>query len=383
MADAAAMAAATVQSFVGSTSSTSFAVWWISSMAILVVIIIVAYYIVGRGKQGRECASMDASYGTLATLSSVFSAQAAQDPNCLFTLKDYYIKSAFNCCSGGAYKADYVDTCVLKDILRQGVRGLDFEVFSVDGQPVVATTTYKNRFVKETYNAINFVNIMQILRDFAFTGGNVPNPTDPIIMHLRFNSEHPEMFSQLASIFKANDQLFMGSAYSYENYGKNIGDMPLLSNEFKSKIIVVVNKATDSSLDNAQFKEYVNVTSGSAFMRYYTNFGIQNSTSLSDIQNYNKTCMTIVGPDAGPNPPSPNAMGCRETGSQLIAMRYQLKDANLEESELFFKTAGYAFVLKPERLRYIPVTVPPPTQQNEALSYASTTTVLPYATITI
>ena len=61
----------------------------------------------------------------------------------------------------------------------------------------------------------------------------------------------------------------------------------------------------------------------------------------------------------------------RETGCQLLAMRYQQIDVNVEENDIFFDDSGYAFVLKPENLRYIPVTIPLPPQQNPALSYAT------------
>ena len=361
----------------------TFAVIWVSTLTLIILIYTIIYYVRTRGQANRNCNTFNSAYGTLAQLSPVLSSKPVQDPNCLFTLKDYYIKTAFNCCSGGDYNGGYLGTCVLADILRQGVRGLDFEVFSINNLPYVATTTYMSPYVKTTYNSIPFSDVLTILQTQAFTAGNVPNPTDPIIMHLRFNSENQTMFTALASQFQEKDSLFLGSAFSFENYGKNIGDIPLLSEDIMNKIIVVVNKSTDSSLDNASFKEYVNIVSGSAFMRYYTYFGLQNSSTLSDIQNYNKTAMTIVGPNPGSSPANPNAMGCRETGSQLIAMRYQLQDINLEENELFFQTAGYAYALKPARLRYVQVTVPDPTPQNPALSYQPQTTVLPYATITI
>jgi hypothetical protein len=46
-------------------------------------------------------------------------------------------------------------------------------------------------------------------------------------------------------------------------------------------------------------------------------------------------------------------------------------DQNLEENALFFDTCGYAFCLKPQALRYVPVTIPDPTPQNPAYSYAT------------
>jgi hypothetical protein len=53
----------------------------------------------------------------------------------------------------------------------------------------------------------------------------------------------------------------------------------------------------------------------------------------------------------------------------MIAMRFQHHDVNLQECDKFFSDAGCAFVLKPEKLRDIPVTVSAPTPQNPAVSY--------------
>jgi hypothetical protein len=52
-------------------------------------------------------------------------------------------------------------------------------------------------------------------------------------------------------------------------------------------------------------------------------------------------------------------------------MRYsKIDDTNLKENNLFFDDNGYAFVLKPERLRHIPITVSLPPPQNPDLAYA-------------
>jgi len=54
-------------------------------------------------------------------------------------------------------------------------------------------------------------------------------------------------------------------------------------------------------------------------------------------------------------------------------MRYQLVDNYLMENTGFFDRAGYAFVLKPDDLRYHQVTVSAPTPQNPDYSYATRT----------
>ena len=55
-----------------------------------------------------------------------------------YNLRDYYIKTAYNCCTAGEYKNDFVNVCALKNCIRQGARCLDFEIYSVKGSPVVA-----------------------------------------------------------------------------------------------------------------------------------------------------------------------------------------------------------------------------------------------------
>jgi hypothetical protein len=83
--------------------------------------------------------------------------------------------------------------------------------------------------------------------------------------------------------------------------------------------------------------------------------------------------MTIAMPDKGSNPENPSSIVLRETGCQLLAMRYQKIDTNIEENDIFFDLNGHAFVLKPEILRYVPVTVPAPPNQDPSVSYATRT----------
>jgi hypothetical protein len=104
-------------------------------------------------------------------------------------------------------------------------------------------------------------------------------------------------------------------------------------------------------------------------MRGLNFYNVKNTPDLSELQNFNKKNMTICMPDKGTSPPNPSGVVARETGSQMTAMRYQNYDVNLQEDEKFFNDNGYAFVLKPERLRYIPVTIPKPTPQDPAVSY--------------
>ena len=182
----------------------------------------------------------------------------------------------------------------------------------------------------------------------------------------------------MADIFKSYDGFMLGPEYSYENQGKNLGDVKLL--DLNKKIVVIVDKSSNSAfMENNDFYEYVNMTSNSMFMRALTySKDVKNTPDLNELQEYNKRNMTIALPDNGSNPDNPNGIVCRETGCQMTAMRFQLFDTNLQETLQYFDNSGYAFVLKPEKLRYIPVTIPAPTPQNPALNYATRTVATDY-----
>jgi hypothetical protein len=316
----------------------------------------------------RECSLMDSLYSTMDKyiISLNFS-----DPNCKYTLKDYYIKTAYNCCSGGSYKNDYVNTCVLKDLIKQGVRGLDFEIYSMGNQPTIATSTVESDYVKETYNSVPFADALSVITNYAFTGTTAPNPKDPILIHLRIKSTNQSMYKNFAKLLESYDGFLLGSEYSFENQGHNLGDAKL--QDLAGKIIIIVERVNTTYMDVQEFYEYVNMTSASMFMRALPYYDVKFTPDLAELQEYNKKNMTIALPDAGSNPENPNGVICRETGCQMIAMRYQNFDANIQETISFFDKNGYAFVLKPEKLRFIPVTIPTPPPANPALSFKTRT----------
>ena len=288
-----------------------------------------------------------------------------------YKLFDYYITTAYNACSGGSYKNNYVDTCILKSVIKQGVRCLDFEIYSIDNQPVVSSSIQDSFYVKETFNSVPFGgdnSVMEVINSYAFAGGVCPNPTDPLIIHLRLKSTNQEMFTNLAKIFAKYDKM-LGIDYSFENTGKNLGDLPLVT--FMGKIILIVDRANTAFLQNEELLEYVNMTSNSIFMRGIRYYNIKNSPDVNELTEFNRTGMTIVFPDKDANPPNPSGMLCRNYGCQMTAMRYQFVDDLLMENIQFFSRGGSAFVLKPEKLRYVPIVIPDPIPQNPDYSYST------------
>jgi hypothetical protein len=134
-------------------------------------------------------------------------------------------------------------------------------------------------------------------------------------------------------------------------------------------------------MDNQNFYEYVNMTSNSMFMRALSYYDVKFTPDMNELKEYNKKNMTIAMPDSGADPENPSGIICREMGCQLVAMRYQKFDANLQETLIFFDEAGSAFVLKPERLRYKEQTIPETPPNPPELSFSTRTISTDYYTV--
>ena len=136
-----------------------------------------------------------------------------------YTLKDFYIKSAYNCCSTGSYKNCNVSLDMLKYVIRQGVRLLDFAIYSIDGQPIVATSSLKNN-TKTTYNYLYFSDVLDIIQNYAFSSSHsiCPNPSDPIFIHLRLYSTSTTMIKNLGDLIQKYTSMFLNTKYSFGDH---------------------------------------------------------------------------------------------------------------------------------------------------------------------
>jgi hypothetical protein len=343
----------------------STAVFYLVTITLMIILIAFLYYFYYSFLRSKECSTMNSIYGDLN--GKIRSMDNSEQFN--YTFKDYYIKTAYNCCSGGNYRNDYVDTCILKALLKQGVRGLDFEIFSIEDKPVVATSTSDSYYIKETFNYVDFGDVMKIIRDYAFSTATAPNALDPIIIHLRIKSNNQEMYKNFAKLLEGFESLLMSKDYDSEYYGQNFGNVEI--QKLMGKIVIIVDRSNTSFLECPEFYKFINMTSNSVFMRSLHYYDIKYTPDLNELINFNKQNMTIGMPDKGANPENPSSVVMRETGCQLLGMRYQYIDVNIEENDIFFDENGYAFVLKPEPLRYVPVTIPLPPPQNPELSYAT------------
>jgi hypothetical protein len=330
---------------------------------IMIIMIIVWAY--GKSTLNKSnCTNMNSLYKDFGMVHTINTSNTDYSYN----LRDYYIMTAYNACCSGQFKNDFVNVCALKNVIKQGARCLDFEVYSLNNTPVIATSSVDDYSVKETYNSVLFSDALNIIKDYAFSGSTCPNPGDPLIIHLRIMSTNQNIYTDMANLIEQTlSDYTLGPKYSYENNGKNLGIQPL--SEFMGKVVIMVDRS-NPLFESTGLDEYVNMASNSIFMRCvrYSD-GVKYTPDIDELIDFNKKNMTLVLPDLSATNSNSSAQLGWTCGCQLVAMCFQNFDTNMEVYSALFAKNGSAFVLKPEALRYVPVTIPAPKPANPAYSY--------------
>ena len=347
--------------------ATNWGIW----ILIGVVIVLLFSWILQKGRlagdEGSNCTTMDKLYKQFPPISTIDTSESGFN----YGLRDYYIKTAYNCCSAGQYKNDFVDICALKDCIRAGARCLDFAVYSVDNKPVIAVSSMEDYSTKESYNSVPFVLAMETIANNAFSSGATTCAGDPLIIHLRIMSKNTKIYTEMTKdIYNSLQPYILGKEYSYQNHNKNLGATNL--NKLKGKVIIMVDKSNPLFVETP-LNEYVNIASGSPYLWIKKYHDVKYTHNMDELIEQNKQYMTICLPDITTDTKNPSIGICESMGVQMTGMSFQNFDSNMEAASLFFNKEGRAFALKPEHLRYVEETVPAASKQKAALSFGPRT----------
>ena len=111
--------------------------------------------------------------------------------------RNFYVKTAYNCCCIEGYKNNFVAICGLNACIKQGARCLDFEIYSLNNEPIIAASTANNNFIKETYNYVKFVDALNTINSKAFNAEFTNCHLDPLYLHFRIMSENATIFDKM------------------------------------------------------------------------------------------------------------------------------------------------------------------------------------------
>ena len=296
-----------------------------------------------------------------------------EDSQSRFKFRDYYIKAAYNAFNPDKFKNSTVSMDACLYVLARGCRFIDFEVFSVDNQPVIAASSVNSFNYKEMYNHIPVSDALEVLGSYAFSGSKCPNPGDPFIIHMRMMSRNITMYDNLAKIITQSKSVarnLLGPKYGREYQTKDLGNENL--SDFRGKVILMVD-GTNPVYRKTKLFELINMSSNTMFLSKYTYFGVKNIGDPQAFKDANKKNMCLVIPDKGGRPINDGHNGPFTWGCQIAAMCFQeeARDEKLKAYEDKFASVGYAFILKPADLRYVPITIAPPAPPNPKASMES------------
>lgn len=309
---------------------------------ILILLVTMIYYIINKSTLNKNnCNALENYYKDNPTIHSF------KYENSL-NLKDYYIKSAYNCCASGNFSNDFVNLCALRKCIQQGVRFLDFKIYSMDNIPVIAVSSVNSFNYKQSYNSINLDKALQVINDSCFNSSTSVNYTDPLILHFRIESKNIKMYNAMAKIIqdKLSNRLLENSEFGNEK--KNIS-LENIEN-FKNKIIIIIDNS-NSFYKETDLIKYSNLASNGPYMKCIREDSFVFSSNPKDIEDFNKNIgMTLVIPNQSSISYNIDPLKPMDLGVQFIGMSFQKIDNNLIFYNDYFNEKNTAIVLKPKKL---------------------------------
>ena len=314
--------------------------------------------------------------------------------NTSLALSQYCIKSSYNT----ALTGNYINTNMIKYVLSRGCRFLDFEVYSLKGNPCVAYSTDNTFSSINTQNSIPLSQVLSIIGTYGFMAPS-PNPTDPLFVHLRIKSTSKEIYSQIAQNIDANIKYLLYSDANGDII--KVNGKTILKN-LVGKIVIIVDRSfapNYASVSNSNcpdstvqskgcyyLADYVHMESGGDTIRKYT---YTNMTSqmystpniMDDGINTDVKNIKMVTPDLITNifgmlsNPSYFSIPINY-GAQIMAYPFYIIDSNLGGYESVFSNFGAAIVPMSDMIKYINTAVYPSNVNNNA-KLLSTPTLAP------
>jgi hypothetical protein len=255
------------------------------------------------------------------------------------SLNQVYVKTAYNCCCAGDFKNDYVDTCALVNCAKQGVRALDFTVFSLNNKPVVSASSFNSPLYKEQYNSLLFSEVMQqVKRSFLLDTLNCPNTTDPLFLIFRIQSRHKKIYDNMADVLQSS---FGSGNVAGNMLYTDINQMKRATlKQFIGKVVVMVDTTGLSGYESSKLSKMSVVNFGNIENR------IIRAKDVYDENRRARTPLTILYPNLQRSSDNFDFTLGLPLGIQFIGLNFQTKDRYLDAYNSFFNNSAFKPFIK-------------------------------------
>ena len=273
---------------------------------------------------------------------------------------DYYMSSSGYTVIPSTTVYTYITTDAITEVIKGGARLIELDIYSVNGDPVVGLADSKtnNMF---TYNTLKFEDCCTTLANTMFAPGVTAGYANPFILSLNFHTDDNAFITRCADTMKMTLRKFMlPSEYSYQR--KNIALEPICN--LMGKLVIISGGNTRGN----GMDELVNMSWASSNLRRLTYTEASQTFDHEELIEYNKRNITLVVPDLSTSDvKNKNPEICFSFGCQWVAMNFGSLDNAMELYTGQFITSSFA--IKPDVLRYKPVTYKAPKAQNSGVSF--------------
>jgi len=290
-------------------------------------------------------------------------------------LRNYNIKSSYNSCCANLYKNGWVSECALREVIAQGCRFLDFEVYSYKGNPVVGVSTKVNDYyMKECYNYIPIGIVFDIIYNRAFpkSNSNANAGEQPLIINLRFKTRNKDVLDNVAkslknnlknkllnscdSIYNYRSTIIPEGANGYDNFG-TIG-----IDRIKGKVILFTDLTDDLILQTNKLKNIINMSSKSIdrpYLKVYRYTEIIGKENRPDGPNGWQNNIVLCFPDLSNMCQRMDHTNNEDNnlGIQIFANCFQSESDELKAYIDYFKTKSSAFIKQKDVVVDLPLVI--------------------------
>lgn len=337
----------------------------IITLGVIIMLLLILFgWIFDRlGLKERSCTKLDIFYPKLTNQSyfnngSILKSDARTSfDNSNNMLLNYNVKSAYNCCCGDGYKNNFVALCALEKCISNGCRFLDFEIYSYNNDPIIASSTANSNYIKETYNALLLTEVLTTITDNAFDGTKTLCSNDPLILNFRIMSTNLTMLEKMGTIFEEHLDRNNNSNFTLM-LEKDANVLSVKMKDLYRKIIIICdfNPTSNIILDPKlkKLKNYINLRGNSLNCNTYRYNDITIKDALQLVE-HTKKKFTIVLPNLDNSIKNFDPVSCFVNGCQAICMKHQNLDSNLTGYNNEFTLAGnFSWKMKETRLLNIP-----------------------------
>ena len=330
---------------------------------ILVLLVLFGWIFDRLGLKERSCTKLDIYYPKLTNQSyfnngNIMKSNARTSfDNSNNMLLNYNVKSAYNCCCGDGYKNNFVALCALEKCISNGCRFLDFEIYSYNNDPIVASSTANSNYIKETYNALLLTEVLTTITDNAFDGTKTLSSNDPLILNFRIMSTNLTMLENMGTIFEEYLDKSINSDFTLM-LEKDASVLSVKMKDLYRKMIIICDFNPNPNIilnpKLLKLKNYTNLRGNSLSCNTYryNDITIKDASQLIE---HTKKKFTIVLPNLDNSIKNFDPVSCFVNGCQAICMKHQNLDSNLNGYNNEFTLAGnFSWKMKETRLLNIP-----------------------------